>query len=349
MKKILILTDEYPPNIGGAGIAASAYVNALSSFYSISLVTASGKHLKSPYCFQKKRFIWPIQYYLQFKRLKLEDYDIVILNDGPVQFAASLFFSSKLLRRSIAIVHGVEKLVLRPSAYSKLFSYPKRIEQLYNSVSVIVGVSNYILDEVDKYFNLPNVKKKVIYTPVKLEKLELSRKEFSILSVGRIVKEKGFLRMYRVFKLLKNSDKRWEWTIVGDGEYLSELKSIVEDDGFQDSVHFAGNISHQNLSIFYSSHSVFFLLSEYFEAFGLVYLEALSCGMPVVGYSQYGPAEIFDSVSSCFGVEFNCKDELICAAIKNAKDSIENGAGLENTIFSLDKFRLDISEVLSDI
>jgi glycosyltransferase involved in cell wall biosynthesis len=348
MKKILIITDEYPPRLGGAGIVAKTYLESLKSSYDLTLANASGVSVDAHYNFKKKSFIWPFQYLALFKKLKLKQYDIIILNDGPVQFAASLFFSSRLLAKSIVIIHGIETLSLRPSLLSKLFNYNGKIERVYNKAKATIGVSRYILQEAEQHYVITTANKKVIYTPTLIQKNNTERINFTLLSVGRIEYIKGFCRMYSIFKYLHTLDSRWTWTVIGDGKYLQELKSKAKLDSLSNSITFLGKIAHDKLAFYYSSHSVFLSLPECLEAFGLVYLEAITCGLPVVTYDRFGPAELVKNIPACIGVDFGTSIEEITSAILSASEFCEKTIELEETEFSVKQFKLNVSEVFSE-
>jgi len=348
MKKILIITDEYPPRLGGAGIVAKTYLESLKFSYDLTLANASGASADTRYHFKKRSIIWPFQYFLLFKKLKLKQYDIIILNDGPVQFAASLFFSSRLLAKSIVIIHGIESLTLRPSLLSNLFNYNRRIERVYNKAKATIGVSRYILQEAEQHYAITTANKKVIYTPTLIKKETVDRINFTLLSVGRIELIKGFSCMYNTFKHLHTIDPRWTWTVIGDGKYFHELKSKAKFDGISGSITFLGKISHEKLAFYYSSHSVFLSLPECLEAFGLVYLEAITCGLPVVTYDRFGPAELVKNIPACIGVDFGTSVEEISSAILSTSEFCEKTIELEETEFSVKQFELNLSEVFSE-
>ena len=104
-----------------------------------------------------------------------------------------------------------------------------------------------------------------------------------ILFVGRIERLKGIDNLIRAMAYLEQS--RPELLIVGEdgnrqGE-MNNLKNLAEDLGVADSVSFSGLVDHEKLPDFYNAADVC-VLPSYYESFGLVPLEALACGTPVV-------------------------------------------------------------------
>jgi glycosyltransferase involved in cell wall biosynthesis len=91
--------------------------------------------------------------------------------------------------------------------------------------------------------------------------------EKSLIYVGRISKDKNLDDFCRISGYRK--------ILVGDGPYLRTLKSRYPD------VLFAGYVPHDRLKDWYRKADVFVFPSK-FDTFGLVILEAMACGLPVV-------------------------------------------------------------------
>lgn len=104
-----------------------------------------------------------------------------------------------------------------------------------------------------------------------------------ILFVGRIERLKGIDKLIRAMPYLK--DIKPELVIVGeDGNRQGEmdsLKNLAKKLGIADSVNFRGLVNYEELPDFYNAADVC-VLPSYYESFGLVPLESLACGTPVV-------------------------------------------------------------------
>jgi len=112
------------------------------------------------------------------------------------------------------------------------------------------------------------------------EKLGLED-ETLITYVGRIVYHKGLEYFVRAAKYLR--DKNVQFLLVGTGDFRSELESMIESEGLEDSVMFAGRVPNEELPNYYAATDIFVLPSvSRLEAFGIVALEAMASCVPVI-------------------------------------------------------------------
>ena len=99
-----------------------------------------------------------------------------------------------------------------------------------------------------------------------------------VISVGRLVYYKGFDCLLRAMV-----DVRGKLLIVGDGPLRGELQSLATQLGISDKVAFAGEIQNAQMAPYYHASDVFALASvARSEAFGIVQIEAMAAGLPVV-------------------------------------------------------------------
>ncbi|BEI51835.1 hypothetical protein AWA2013_32420 (plasmid) [Lactiplantibacillus plantarum] len=112
-----------------------------------------------------------------------------------------------------------------------------------------------------------------------------------ICFVGRIVVEqKGLDRLVQLAVRIPND---WIIRIVGSGsaEEISKLKLLIEQNHVSDKINVLGELRGESLERVYATSSLFVLTSRW-EGFGLVLLEAMSAGLPVISYDTSGPSEI---------------------------------------------------------
>lgn len=111
-----------------------------------------------------------------------------------------------------------------------------------------------------------------------------------VLAVGRLTYSKGFDLLLQAWKQVVSVKEDWKLQIVGNGEDESKLKTLANQLNITDSVEFIP--ATQNIAEYYQSASIF-CLSSRFEGFGMVILEALSFGLPVVSFNcEIGPREL---------------------------------------------------------
>lgn len=122
-----------------------------------------------------------------------------------------------------------------------------------------------------------------------------------IIAVGRLNHQKGFDKLIDAFSLISDKHPLWKIDIFGQGELEGDLNNQIINNNLQ------GRITiHQPTKEIYNEylHSDFYVLSSNFEGFGLVLIEAMSCGLPVVAFDcPYGPNEIISDKKDGFLVK----------------------------------------------
>jgi rhamnosyl/mannosyltransferase len=102
-----------------------------------------------------------------------------------------------------------------------------------------------------------------------------------VLSVGRLVYYKGFEYLIRAMKQV-----RGKLLIIGDGPLREKLRSLATELGVADKVILAGEIQNERIVSYYHASKLFALASiARSEAFGIVQIEAMAAGLPVVNTS----------------------------------------------------------------
>jgi D-inositol-3-phosphate glycosyltransferase len=124
----------------------------------------------------------------------------------------------------------------------------------------------------------------------------------NLLFVGRFARLKGIERLLAAVALLHEHPRPRLLVIGGNGRNAPEyrnLKSLSEDLGIQESVVFPGRIPQERLPAYYSAADLLVVPSSY-ESFGLVALEALACGTPVVA-TRVGamPGILREGINGC--------------------------------------------------
>ncbi len=144
-----------------------------------------------------------------------------------------------------------------------------------------------------------------------------------LLFVGRFDAMKGLHELFTSLTLLPRSPKVQLVLIGGDGPASAAQQRLVKlagDLGISEQVEFAGRVAHERLTEYYTRAAVVVLPSRY-ESFGLVTLEALACGTPVVATrTGVAPEIIAPGVNGCLA-EVNNPASLaaaISAALKLA-------------------------------
>ncbi len=115
--------------------------------------------------------------------------------------------------------------------------------------------------------------------------------KINILFVGRIEERKGLIFLLKAYKILTQKFSNLRLIIVGKGPLKKELKDWVQREKLKEVI-FEGKISDKILPHYYSTCDIFCSPAIFGESFGMVLIEALSCGKPVVAFKIKGYKEV---------------------------------------------------------
>ncbi len=117
-----------------------------------------------------------------------------------------------------------------------------------------------------------------------------------ILTVGRWLTSERYKGMDTLITALPKLLPRWpdlQLVAVGQGDDKDWLADLAAENGVRRHVHFLSDLSYAQLAACYAACDVFALPSRG-EGFGLVYLEAMACGKPVIGGAHGGAPEVIE-------------------------------------------------------
>jgi glycosyltransferase involved in cell wall biosynthesis len=148
----------------------------------------------------------------------------------------------------------------------------------------------------EKFYIDENAKKEEILARFNIE----NKYEKIVCFAGKLTKIKGIDTLLKANKLY--DDGKTLTLISGNGELFNELNSLKDELGLKNT-YFLGNQTHDTLRDIYNIADVSIVPSRV-EAFGLVAVEALACGTPVIASNQGGLPEIInDEVGMIFTVD----------------------------------------------
>ena len=119
---------------------------------------------------------------------------------------------------------------------------------------------------------------------------------FTYVSVCRLLEKKGVDTALRAFATIHADAPNTRFLIVGTGPYRGALETLSQNLGLQDCAVFAGQVSDDELVDHYRLGDVFVMPNRELpngdtEGFGLVFLEANSCGVPVIAGRDGGSTD----------------------------------------------------------
>jgi glycogen(starch) synthase len=175
----------------------------------------------------------------------------------------------------------------------------------YEASRVIV-TSNSMKGEVCGHFHVPSDKVDIIPNAIEAEKYAVDvdrlgvRRRFGVwdheklvLYVGRLVPQKGIEYLIRAMPRVRGRFPESKFVIVGEGWMRGHLEWLADQAGQRGRVNFTGFISDSDLVALTKSADVMVVPSVY-EPFGIVALEGMAAGVPVVASQVGGLAEVVE-------------------------------------------------------
>ena len=168
------------------------------------------------------------------------------------------------------------------------FGLLEYIKKCYSNLDNIWVLTNSDKMEFDSKLG---VKSKVLYNPMPPnEGTKTIYEEDHIIFAGRLERDhKGLDYLVEVLKKISLKLPELKIDIIGDGPYGNWMRKEIKKAGLEKLVNFVGTTD--DVYQFYKKASVMVQTSRW-EGFGMTILEAMSCGVPVVAFHNYGPDEI---------------------------------------------------------
>lgn len=168
--------------------------------------------------------------------------------------------------------------------------------------------------------------------------LHSSLENKQVIYVGRLAYQKAIPDLVEIWKLVNKYHPDWKLEIYGNGGYEEFLKATIENNNYNISYYTSTPDIHSRFV-----ESSIFILASYYEPFGLVIGEAMSCGVPVVAFNcPFGPAEFIKNGVNGYLIDNRDKRafaDRVCQLIEDKELRYEMGkAGIS----SVQHFRPEI-------
>jgi glycogen synthase len=340
--RILMLTWEYPPHVvGGLGRHAAALTRHLvAQGHEVHVVTQQhpdhlapadewleGVHVvrvsEAPPVIPFADLVpWVLAFNNRVQAVatrlgRSHDFDLIHAHDWLVAYAAA-GLKEALDLPLVATIHATEygrHQGWLPGPMNKLIH---QVEWWlsYEARRVIV-CSRYMRDQVEEIFLLPEEKVDVVPNGVAVRDFALPDDEVAafrrtlvgprtrlVLFAGRLEYEKGVQVVLEGLQQVRAAVGPVKFLVAGIGTYSEELRRQVRKLGLRHHVRFTGFLEDHDLRLHYAAADVAVAPSIY-EPFGLVAVEAMACGTPVVVGDTGGLREI---VSGGHGLSFTPQD-----------------------------------------
>lgn len=128
------------------------------------------------------------------------------------------------------------------------------------------------------------------------KRLNLRQDKIIILTVRRLAARMGLENLISAIKIVACKNKSISLLIIGEGFLKEKLKRLIEKEKLEAYIKLLGAKSIEEIPHYYQASDFFVLPTEYSEWFGLVTLEALACGLPVLATPIGGTVEILQGL-----------------------------------------------------
>jgi len=283
---------------------------------------------------------------------------------GHINLSILALIIKIILRRKILIVtHGVE--VWNSLSFIKKYCLLKS--------DLILSVSEFTKNQIAKNFNL-DTRKIIIFRNTLdpyfkvptcfdksnqiLQKYNISKKNKILLTVCRLSSEEKYKGYDRVIKILPDILVEYpdvKYLIVGKGDLneIERVSTLIKKLKLNENVILIGYVTNKELIDFYLSSDVFILPSKG-EGFGIVIIEALACGRPVIVGNKDGSKEaVMDGKLGTLidpEDENQLKDSILRVLNKSLNSKLTDSNYLSKEItseFGFPKFNSRLKEIIN--
>ena len=384
--RVGIFTESYPPLVNGVSTSILMLEHALTKLgHEVFIITVSdnkkdyvlennGHILRLPSvnlanCYDyKMTSVYPIKAVNMIKKMNL---DVIHSN---VEFTVGIFARVVSEQLSIPLVHTyhtnwedythyitknkkiLDDICKKLLKYLVVFFEDKTVTELIVPSNKIYNLFK------DKYKFTKNIH--IIQTGIETskfykenfnlkdinslkKKLGIKKKDFVVMTVSRLAKEKRVDRIINNHKELVKKYSNMKLLIVGDGPDIDKLKDEAKSLGVSDSVIFTGKVPLNDIPIYYQLGNVFVTASKS-ETQGLTVVEAISSSLPVVAVKD---DSFVNSVIEDFnGFVFTDDEKYINSISKLYEDKdlynrLSNQSRLLSADFSSEYFALKVLKV----
>jgi glycogen(starch) synthase len=298
--RIWVMTQEYSSHIiGGLGVVATRLSKCLGDIPGMDVVVlTTGKKCSSS--------IWANPGVIHIPRLWLKEPQKVweklkragvplphLIHIHSVQYCPLAAFFKKL---KVPLLYTCHSLICLETA-KKRSAMEKEQVRLLNLATKVVVPSNWMKNEITKVY--PHIAKKTTVIQNGVSPFPEKRSSpplYKLAFIGRILPSKGIRKLIEALPMLINTNPQVTLDIYGGGttKYVDRLKTVVKDLQLESKVFWHGFMEHDQLREILPTLGAVVMPSKG-ESFGLVALETLASGVPLVSTCVGGMNEFLSS------------------------------------------------------
>lgn len=306
LDSIYIFTNSYKPSLGGVQTVTSQLAETLSargekvmvvtqlerkSFLPFSVISGV------PVC--RFHFEWKLSFIFLWILFVFRRPEKVYVHFPEVQAPAALWLKRHFDFRLITCFHGHDVLRYNEGYCTDSECFRAQYTLVHASDKVS-ACSSFLANAVEEIFNLRGVIP--VYNGIDLKRYDKPVGESPwhrpyIFAFGRLEKIKGYDMLIEAYSILKQKDE-YDLLIAGDGSQKEALTLQIKELGLKGKAHLIGRKNPDEI-VQFASNSELNVIPSLRESFGIVALEAIASGRPVVATRAGGIPEI---MSERYGV-----------------------------------------------
>ena len=343
--RILTFNYEYPPVGGGGGVVHELIAEELASRHHVVVITSSFRGLPSserrngvdiirvPVVGRRDASVASLSSLLSYppsawlaaaRVLRGERVDVIHSHFAVPTGPGSLLPSLLARVPHVLSIHGGD--IFDPSKRTS----PHRVPVLRDVVTAIMRQSAAVVaqstntrDNAHRFYDrsipieiIPLGIRQPSVPPASRAELELPEHAFLAVTVGRLVRRKGTDQLIRA--MARPECARLHLAVVGAGPELAPLRALAHELGIADRVLFLGRVDETRKWQILRSANVYASATMH-EGFGLVYLEAMAAGLPVVAPDHGGQVDFLMDGRTGYVVQAG-KVEALAGALSRLAD-----------------------------
>ncbi len=225
---------------------------------------------------------------------------VVIISEGP-----EIIILQSEVKQTLSHRNGFKNLAKTILVF---FYYYFFWELLFKEYDTVIAVSESVSNAIQKWHFVKKEKIHTIYNGVETSlfcpdqsqrdrirrALAISEKEKVLLFFSFITKQKGLHLLIKALPAVLEENKNVKLLVVGEGNYLTEAKQLVEQSGLDSYVVFTGHISREEAPDYINASEIFILPTLRQEGMPFSLLEAMACGKPVIASKIGGISSAVD-------------------------------------------------------
>ena len=255
--------------------------------------------------------------------------------------------------KKIAWIHNDISQVFGNNIKAKL----KKIidKKIYSKYQELIFVSKDNLDKFNKMYPSIDIEKKVIHNYIDKEEvlrkakekqeIEFDRNEFNLVTVTRLVEQKGIDRLIDIHEKLIENGIKHNIYVIGDGPEKEKLKNMIKEKQVENTFFLLGK---QTNPYPYIKNADYFCLLSRFEGYGMVIEEAKILNKPII-ITNTAAREAVENYPDKFILE-NTENDIYdgLAKIISTKNIEKNKSENKNQGYDNSNILYEVKEILGD-